>query len=496
MIGRIVWSVVAVAAVAVLVYTGIWHVVTLFLWQHPMLSWVPLLVMIVVGYAVGAVGMLASDGPAPAASVPPPKPSEALATAGAGEAAASAPAHAAPATAAQGRRRPPFRFGWGFLAGFVVLLLGLFFTLVSPREMSLDAIDYEVVETLPQQTQPRLLPRTGVTDNPAFRDADEIHLVRDPESGNLVYTGEWRSRWNGGPSGGVSIRPLDDLIEESEIQMTGFVNSVAGITPRTLKGKAKIGHPFSRIQYPILVPDGKDDAFAMAPYTGYSGFPFPQPEFEGVLVYHRDGTIEDISPEVAATRPELVRTGRIFPEAVARAQAEALAASDEIDGEIVDGEGNKQPFLTSIDRDRTVWLTVIDSNVPQGGVKALVLADSSTGETQVWEPPTDQPLISTEDVLNKARALPLRWEEERCCDSDGNSYTVTLREVVEPRLAFHDAKPYYLVTIVPTDDLALSREVEYTLLIDAQTGEELDRFEHVNGLKEDVRLQAFFSEPG
>ena len=337
----------------------------------------------------------------------------------------------------------------------MVLLIGLFFTLISPREMSLDQIDYTVVEELPERTQPRLLPRTGVTDNPAFRDSDEIHLVRDPRTGELAYTGEWRSRWNGGESGGVAVRPLDDLIEESEIQQTGFAHSVGGITPGTLKGKADIDHPTSRIQYPILVPDGKDDAFAMAPYMGYSGFPFPQPYFKGVLVYHRDGTIEDISPEEAASRPELVRTGRIYPEALARAEAEALAASGEIDGEISDAEGNKQPFLTSISPEQTVWLTVIDSKEPQGGAKALVLTDSSTGETEVWKPPADQPLISTEDVINKARALPLRWEEERCCDSEGASYTVKLRQVVEPRLAFRDGEPYYLVTVVPTDDLAL-----------------------------------------
>jgi hypothetical protein len=479
LIGRIIWSVVVLLALAALVYTGIWHVVTLFIWQHPMLSWVPILTVVVVGFAVGAVGTLTSNRAAPAPATSP-----------SAELAASSAAAAEPPV----RRRPPFRFGWGFLAGLVVLCLGIFFTLISPREMSLDEIDYTVVEELPERTQPRLLPRTGVTDNSAFRDSDEIHLVRDPQSGELAYTGEWRSRWNGGESGGVAIRPLDDLIEETDIQMTGFEHSVGGITPGTLKGKANLDHPTSRVQYPILVPDGKGDAFAMAPYMGYSGFPFPQPYFKGMLVYHRDGTTEDISPEEAAERPELVRTGRIYPEALARAQAEALAATDEFDGEIVDGEGNKQPFLTSISPERTVWLTVIDSREPQGGVKALVLADSSTGETEVWMPPEDQPLIETEDVLNKARALPLRWEEERCCDSDGNSYTVTLREVVEPRLAFRDGEPYYLVTVVPTDELALSREVEYTLLIDARTGKELDRFEHVNGLKEDVRLQAFFTE--
>ena len=71
MIGRIIWSVVALLVVAALVYTGIWHAVTLFVWQNPMLTWVPLLVMIVVGYGVGAVGMLASNAPAPRADDEP-----------------------------------------------------------------------------------------------------------------------------------------------------------------------------------------------------------------------------------------------------------------------------------------------------------------------------------------------------------------------------------------------------------------------------------------
>lgn len=488
MIGRIIWSVVAMFIIAGLVYTGVWHLFTLFAWQHPMLLLVPLIVFGVVGVVAGVVGVLASRDPAAAPAASPKAQLEAERQATAAKAAGQ------PSPGATSGRIP-FRFGWGFLAGLAILLIGLFFTLISPCEIDVDDIDYETVSELPERTQPRLLPRAGITDNQAFRDSDEIHLVRDPETGELLFTGEWRSSWSGQPSGGVAIRELDDLISESDIQMTGFAHSVAGITPGTLKGKSKISHPFSRIQYPILVPEGDDDAFAMAPYVGYHGFPFPQPEFEGVLVYHRDGTIEDISPEEAAERPELVRTGRIFPEALARAQAEAIAASDEIDGEINDGEGNKQPFLTSIDRDRTVWVTVIDSEVPQDGVKALVLADSSTGETQVWEPPAGQKLISTEDVLNKARALPLRWEEERCCDSEGDSYTVTLREVVEPRLAFRDGKPYYLVTVVPTDDLALNREVEYTLLIDGETGEELQRVDHVGGgLKADVNLQAFFSE--
>jgi hypothetical protein len=80
-----------------------------------------------------------------------------------------------------------------------------------------------------------------------------------------------------------------------------------------------------------------------------------------VLVYDQDGEIEDLTPEEAASRPELVATGRIFPESVARSQAEAIARSDQIDGEINDAEDNKQPYLTSIDGNTTDWITIIDS---------------------------------------------------------------------------------------------------------------------------------------
>ena len=70
---------------------------------------------------------------------------------------------------------------------------------------------------------------------------------------------------------------------------------------------------------------------------------------------------------------------------------------------------------------------------------------------------------------------------------------MTLREVQEARLAFRDGKPYYLVSVVPTDDLALSREIEYTLIIDARTGEQVMKIDHVNGgVNADTELQRFF----
>lgn len=495
-VGRIIWLIVLAMVFGVLFFTGIWHLLTLFLWQHPMLGWLPLLAMIAVGYAVGSAGALIAARPTGGAAndrFSPAPDADLSVTVGPVE----APSIGANPDPGRPRPRPRFAFGAGLLAGIAVLLAGFFFTVISPRAAGLDQIDYEVVEQLPAKTQPRLLPRSGIRDDSNFEQSKEIHLVRDPASGQLLWTGEFLSSWLSGSSSGVVVQPVDDLVNASEVQTTGFEKAVAGIAPSTLKGRAYIKHPFSRIQYPVLVPSEQEGVIAMAPYSGYRGFPFKYPYLKGVLVYHPDGTLEDLSPEEAAARPELAATGRLFPETVAREQAEALSRSDEFEGKIEDGSGNKQPYLTTIDEDTTSWVTIINDKNPSVGVKAIVIADSTTGATQVWQPQDGERIISTRDVIARARALPLRWEERRCCDSDGNSYTVTLREVVEPRLAFKKGRPYYLVTVVPTDNLALARKVEFTLLLDASSGETLDQFDHVTGGRiEDLRLQAFFGYRG
>jgi hypothetical protein len=503
-LGRIITLIVAGLVIAGLIYSGVWHLFTLFIWQHPMLSWLPLLALLGVGALVGVVRSMTGAGGKPL-SAPGGATGEQGSLAGAvgtvsapaeeqgAPGAAPQPVAVAPAPARQTSGGFRFGWGWGLLAAGVVVVIGLWFTLISKPALGLDEIEYEVVAELPQRTQPRLLPRSGIRDDPSFRDSREIHLVRDPTTGELLWTGEWRGSWLGGPSDGVAVKSLDELVAPADVVQGGFDESVGGIRPSTLKGKAYFKHPFSRIQYPVVVPTQGTEVIAIAPYMGYEGFPFRYPYLKGVLVYHQDGTLEDISPDEAASRPELARTGRLFPESVARAQAEALSRSEEFEGDIHDGENNSQPYLTALDDDTTAWVTIIDSKSRSEGVEAVVIADSTTGRTRVWQPDEGQELIASESVLNQARALPLRWEEERCCDSDGHSYTVTLREVVEARLAFKDGKPFYMVSVVPTDDLALPREIEFTLIIDAQTGEEVARFDHVNGgVREDTRLQAFF----
>lgn len=463
---------------AALAITGAWHAVVLFAWQHPLLSWLA----VAGGIALGAVAGTAAR--ALGLSAVPRE--------------AAAPAQAAPEEApgllgAIDLPRIHVHRGVAVLGTLAIALYGGVATLFFPSNGILDDVSYDTLAELPRSTQPRLLPRTAVRDDPLFFDAKEIHLVRDPARGGLVWTGEWQARALTGGSRGVVVKPVEEIAEAATVVRAPFDRSVSGFGPTGVKWKAKLRHPFSRSQYPVLVPAGEREAFAILPYVGYRGFPFRHQYLKGVLVYHQDGRIEDLEPEEAAHRPELRATGRLFPESLARRLAEALARTDELEGEIADGDDNRQPYLVSLDAERAAWVTVIDEKGRDRGVKALVFTDSTSGATSVWKAPAGFRMVSTQEVVDTARSLPLRWKETRCCDSDGHAYTVTLREVAEPRLAFKDGEPYYLVSVVPTDELAISREIEHTLIVDGRTGETIRRFDHVaNGALADEQLQRFF----
>jgi len=46
--------------------------------------------------------------------------------------------------------------------------------------------------------------------------------------------------------------------------------------------------------------------------------------------------------------------------------------------------------------------------------------------------------------------------------------------------------------VAPTDELALPRQIEYTLLIDARTGKTIRKFDHVSDPNADTALANFF----
>jgi hypothetical protein len=210
----------------------------------------------------------------------------------------------------------------------------------------------------------------------------------------------------------------------------------------------------------------------VVPYLTYRGVLIRRPVFGGVFVVHPDGRIEDLSPEAAAKRPELVASGRIFPEGLARRIQDAYAYKKGLwnawfvhEGQthISDTEGNQQPYLIDFGPGRGAkWVTVAEPYGRAFAVNAIFLTDTVTGKTEIWRVPRGQSLTGNRRALETVRSVTIPGVVFAGRDQQGGRGGDF--RVVEPRPVFVAGRLVYLVSIVP--DAANS--VSKTVIIDAE----------------------------
>ncbi|MEA2310580.1 MAG: hypothetical protein QOE28_548 [Solirubrobacteraceae bacterium] len=353
------------------------------------------------------------------------------------------------------------------------------------------ATPYSDASSLPLTTQPRLLPKAAARDRGGLRDA---HLVVEPSSGRLVWSAEVKGgAILRGSSQGVALQPLDRVDGSLTREAGAFSPAVSTVGPGSLTWRAAKRHYFTRVQERVLVPLDGGRAVAVAPYIGYRGFPVRHPYWRGVYVYHQDGTIEDLTPEQAMARPELARSGRLFPERLARRIGEAygygprprIGKATQID----DPPGNPQPYLTNLGDGQIQWVTIAHPRGDPGTVAAVFLTDAVTGRTSVWHAPPGARLLSNEGATRLAEGLDIDWTS--CCDSNGNGYKI--RFAAEPRPVFVAGRLFYLVSVLPVRDrLDTPEPVDLTVIVDAQERRIVKVVDHASPEADDV-LQAFFA---
>jgi hypothetical protein len=186
------------------------------------------------------------------------------------------------------------------------------------------ATSYVESATLPDRTQPRLLPKEAAVargESIALRDS---HLVVDPSTDALVYSAEQKAgALPRGRSGGVIVLPVDAVDGAPAKVSGGFRPAVSQVGPGSLTWRAYRRHFFTRVMERVIVPLRGGGAVAVAPYIGFKGFPVRHPFWQGVYVLHQDGRLEDLTPRQALARSDLAASGHLFPEKLARDIAEA-----------------------------------------------------------------------------------------------------------------------------------------------------------------------------
>ncbi|HYF28735.1 MAG TPA: hypothetical protein VD931_23540, partial [Baekduia sp.] len=207
-----------------------------------------------------------------------------------------------------------------------------------------------------------------------------------------------------------------------------------------------------------------------------------------------DGTIEDLEPEEAARRPELARSGRIFPDTQARRLHDAYQYRrglwnawfvHEDQTQITDTEANRQPYLVDFGKELGVqWVTVAEPYGRAFAASAIFLTDAVTGRTRIWRVPRRTSLSGNRRALQAVRAVSIPGIDF----GDGVRGSGNFR-VVEPRPVFVRGRLVYLASIIPTSANAVSK----TVVVDAETNKLVAIFDNDRDPQAEEKTQRYIA---
>ena len=376
-----------------------------------------------------------------------------------------------------GVRPPTWLFAFPALA-FVLFVLGAGFNGPLVGRAIVNATTYEAIDGLPPGGVVRLVPREVAEQNASsgFNSPTETltnFRIVNTDRG-LVWTalrtpqGAFRifSKKSQGlvvldaENTARSLRPID-----AQLQVAPGLQITDNLRWRLLKRRFLI-----RLEEPVGIPTPRGVRIVV-PYLEYKGILIRRPVLGGVFVVSPDGTIEDLEPEEAARRPELARSGRIFPDTQARRIQEAFQYKrgvwnawfvHEDQTRIEDTETNRQPYLVDFGPAGLgpQWVTVAEPYGRAFAASAIFLTDAITGRTRLWRVPRSTSLSGNRRALQTVRTVAIPGVDF----GDGAGGSGNFR-VVEPRPVFVAGRVVYLASIIPNSANAVSK----TVVVDAQT---------------------------
>lgn len=216
--------------------------------------------------------------------------------------------------------------------------------------------------------------------------------------------------------------------------------------------------------YLPVEPDGS--YLGVAPYIGYRfQFPVQVPYWAGVMVFHSNGAIEDLTVEQALNDPRL-KDQRLFPEELADYQAASWAYKEGIPNawffhqdqieipELAHSE-NQMPYLLP----GNLWMVATEPVGPSQSVKKIFFFDAHDGTIQLFEFDPEHAKVGPNVGWGYAKAgtqAGYIWVEE---GEEGGTGTYL---VIEPRPLINDGVLYwmYTVTVKQKTGIALTILVE------------------------------------
>jgi hypothetical protein len=398
------------------------------------------------------------------------------------------------------RRPPPWLLV--FPVGALLLLIfgsALNGTLIA-RSLAVNT-RFESIPSLPTGGQVRLVPREVAEQNAssAFNSPTEtltdFRIVRTPEG----------LRWTAlrTPQGAFRVfnRKSQGLVELDAQQTarslrqvdTQFETAPGLLVTDNLRWRLVKRRFLSDLADPVALETPQGPRI-IVPYINHKGLFVRRPVFGGVFVVAPDGTIEDLSPEEAARRPELASSGRLYPDTLARQVQDAYAYRGGIwnawfvhedQTQITDTEVNQQPYLIDFGGGLgPQWVTVAEPYGRASAASAIFLTDTRTGRVRVWRVPRGRSLSGNRRALQAVRAVSIPGVDF----GEGAGGTGNFR-VVEPRPVFVGGRLVYLASIIPVTANAVSK----TVVVDAETNKLVQVFDNDTNAQAEEQIQRYLA---
>ncbi|MBJ7457710.1 MAG: hypothetical protein JHD02_00835 [Thermoleophilaceae bacterium] len=364
---------------------------------------------------------------------------------------------------------------------------------------------YTTIRTLPPSGSVRITPKevaervAGSGFNSATETLTDFHLIRRNDA--LAWTalrtpdGAFRALTQN-TVGTLELNASSSSRDTTQADGT-FETAPGMLITDNLTWRLRKANYFAELDDAIALTDSAGKPLIAVSYIKYKGFLVRRPVFGGVFIVHPDGKIEDLSPEEAARRKELVAAGRIYPEKLARREQDAYAYKGgllnkwfihEEQTQISSTESNPQPYLLDFGKLGLKYVTAAEPYGRAFAVNAIFLTDSVTGETQIWRPPNKADLTGNRRVLETVRSLSIPGIEFAETSTNAPNDRGGFR-VVEPRPMVVRGRLVFMTSIVPDN----ANNVSKTVFIDAATNRTAAIFNNDSDDRVDQKIAAYIN---
>jgi hypothetical protein len=387
--------------------------------------------------------------------------------------------------------------------GFVAFIVAVAIAPALTGQAIYNHYGFDEIAELPEAGEVRLMPKPVADQlaangfNSSTEKLSEGHIVRNPDTGKLTWT------YQQAPDGVVrtwtkKTAGMATLDAESSARDLKLVDEDFETSPNVrltddLRWMAYKANFFTDVAETTFIISGDGEPLLLAPYIGYEGFPVRVPVLAGVYVVHPDGTVEDLSVEEARSRPEIVESGRLFPEALARRIMDSYKYKNGIwnrlfihtdQTEIADTENNSQPYLMDFGDAGTKWVATAQPRGRSYATNAIFLTDTVSGESEIWKVDRDTALTGNEKALEIVEGLSIPGIVFSGDGDSGGKF-----EAVEPRPLFIDGKLMFLVSIIPDSHNTVTKSV----VVDAASNKAVAVFDHDTDPGADAALKHFIA---